>query len=500
MTAENFTYYLKNPEHLYQITYQELKSLVVQYPYCQNLRYLLVTKSQIDNSEEYQKDLQIAATYSVNRPYLYYLIHQDKKSLSTTDSYILNDDYLELKNISENQNESLDLESEPIVLEQKADIVKDIPQDNLDSISDSTKEKVPFMRKIKRIKRVNLDDAPIVIDAPQEATPIIETSNNNTPTNIPIIATSSLTLRDLIEKTTQETESVKEEISEAKVKKEDKPVSDKSEIISYIEKPKKKKSVIDQLLGRETEPDDAIEKIEVKNITTTPPVDVDLEDELESPSSIAENFLDLSPIKEKPSMGREVLFEITNRTNQEMDAILQKSKEKDDAPIENNPKTMKENKDNTPDDEDIIPSSPVPKTSFKSYLEKFQPPAGIIEEIEEEAEISNAIDEAIEEEMVAELAKDIKKKKKKKKKQAKKILVAKKKKEKKKVKKKVKEKMIKIALKSIEANDDIVSETLAELLATQGSRKKAIRMYKRLSLIFPKKSSFFAKKIEKLKR
>ena len=42
--------------------------------------------------------------------------------------------------------------------------------------------------------------------------------------------------------------------------------------------------------------------------------------------------------------------------------------------------------------------------------------------------------------------------------------------------------------------------TILELLAKQGSHKKAIQMYKRLSLIFPKKSSFFAKKIAKLKK
>ena len=56
------------------------------------------------------------------------------------------------------------------------------------------------------------------------------------------------------------------------------------------------------------------------------------------------------------------------------------------------------------------------------------------------------------------------------------------------------------ANKSVQQSDDILSETLAELLAKQGSHKKAIQMYKRLSLIFPKKSSFFAKKIAKLKK
>jgi hypothetical protein len=100
------------------------------------------------------------------------------------------------------------------------------------------------------------------------------------------------------------------------------------------------------------------------------------------------------------------------------------------------------------------------------------------------------------------------KKKKKKKKLMAKIKMKKKDKEDKKMKKvkkdkkkkKKKAKVIAEANKSVQQSDDIISETLAELLAEQGSRKKAIRMYKRLSLIFPKKSSFFAKKIAKLKK
>ena len=46
----------------------------------------------------------------------------------------------------------------------------------------------------------------------------------------------------------------------------------------------------------------------------------------------------------------------------------------------------------------------------------------------------------------------------------------------------------------------IVSESLAKLLAKQGHHTKAMIMYRKLSLIFPKKSSFFASQIEKLRK
>jgi len=53
--------------------------------------------------------------------------------------------------------------------------------------------------------------------------------------------------------------------------------------------------------------------------------------------------------------------------------------------------------------------------------------------------------------------------------------------------------------KSSELNSEIVSESLANLLADQGHSKKAKEMYTKLSLIFPEKSAYFASQIEKIK-
>jgi hypothetical protein len=49
----------------------------------------------------------------------------------------------------------------------------------------------------------------------------------------------------------------------------------------------------------------------------------------------------------------------------------------------------------------------------------------------------------------------------------------------------------------IELQPDIASETLADLLASQGHLEEANEMYKRLSLLYPEKSSYFASKIKK---
>jgi tetratricopeptide (TPR) repeat protein len=49
-------------------------------------------------------------------------------------------------------------------------------------------------------------------------------------------------------------------------------------------------------------------------------------------------------------------------------------------------------------------------------------------------------------------------------------------------------------------NDDIVSETLAEVHLKQGRVRKALKIYQRLCLIIPEKSIYFATRIEKIKK
>ena len=73
-------------------------------------------------------------------------------------------------------------------------------------------------------------------------------------------------------------------------------------------------------------------------------------------------------------------------------------------------------------------------------------------------------------------------------------------KKKKKKKKKKKDKNRKKVLEFGSKQEDIISETLAELMAKQGYTDKAIEMYNRLSLLFPDKNAYFACKIEELQK
>ncbi len=55
-----------------------------------------------------------------------------------------------------------------------------------------------------------------------------------------------------------------------------------------------------------------------------------------------------------------------------------------------------------------------------------------------------------------------------------------------------------IAVESIEYKPDVASETLAEILLRQGKKQEAVVIYNKLSLMFPEKSSYFAKKLKSI--
>jgi hypothetical protein len=56
-----------------------------------------------------------------------------------------------------------------------------------------------------------------------------------------------------------------------------------------------------------------------------------------------------------------------------------------------------------------------------------------------------------------------------------------------------------LSIQSVEFNDDLVSENLAEIFARQGKTKKAIEIYRKLIWKFPQKKAFFASRIEEIK-
>lgn len=64
---------LADPEQLSSISYEELKTIVLAYPYAHNLRYLLALKAQQENRPDAVRTLATAAAYSLDRTQLFLL-------------------------------------------------------------------------------------------------------------------------------------------------------------------------------------------------------------------------------------------------------------------------------------------------------------------------------------------------------------------------------------------------------------------------------------------
>jgi hypothetical protein len=100
MNSENFHEYVKNPSMLHQVSYQELKSLVLQYPYSPNLRYLLLLKSLFDDSKDFDRNQVLASLTSPDRKKLRQLVKQYTRIKDMQENYAISEEFLELKDLS----------------------------------------------------------------------------------------------------------------------------------------------------------------------------------------------------------------------------------------------------------------------------------------------------------------------------------------------------------------------------------------------------------------
>jgi hypothetical protein len=74
LTQERFSNLIQDPDLLRRITYEEMKTLALAYPYAHNLRYLLALKAQQVGHPESARALATAAAYSLDRTRLFLLM------------------------------------------------------------------------------------------------------------------------------------------------------------------------------------------------------------------------------------------------------------------------------------------------------------------------------------------------------------------------------------------------------------------------------------------
>lgn len=202
MNRENFSDYIEEPSKLYQLSYQELKSLVLQHPYCANLHVLLLQKAQLDNNTAFSKNLEKAAVHTFDRAYLYDLIKSQKLlSVSREEFAEFEDEILELQDINS--------------LEEKVEKIPLVANEN-DSSTGITREAAPVEPLVPPTweKDKEEDEFQLELDIPEKLQPapsLPETELVPPPGPADIF---SNTTDDLVEADTRE-EDIQEEAPQA---------------------------------------------------------------------------------------------------------------------------------------------------------------------------------------------------------------------------------------------------------------------------------------------
>lgn len=171
MTQERFLKLLDNPDLLASISYEELKTLALVYPYAHNLRYLLVIKSHQDNHPDFGRNLAAAAAYSLDRSRLFQLVAPKKLAPVPVEAA---ETVLELKPIETVQQELQALA--PLPRNTEAQVAATAQQAPLPEIAlDLTRTFVPKAgEKVPAAEEIHVQDTPPFQPKPEKTIPHIE--------------------------------------------------------------------------------------------------------------------------------------------------------------------------------------------------------------------------------------------------------------------------------------------------------------------------------------
>ena len=100
MNADNFSDFLSSNAQLYHLSYVELETLVLEFPYSQNLHLLLFAKSWLEQHPQADANLRNAALYSTDRQALYAFVQELSGQLAAPSAqFLMQEDYLELSEL-----------------------------------------------------------------------------------------------------------------------------------------------------------------------------------------------------------------------------------------------------------------------------------------------------------------------------------------------------------------------------------------------------------------
>lgn len=575
MSNEQLTAYLKDESYLYSLSYEELKTLVVEYPYAANLRVLLLKKSYIDKNKDYERNLQMAAAYTTNRRHLYKVVQKLKTLQNVPENVILGEDYLELTELSniekmlqERHVSEVFNEKKPLSDSKSSLQWSGIEFDDSEAAYSNGATTADY-NKYDSLNNEGLNESFEFAEPLELTIPVVPDSKNFTHTSEShvdlaiesIMAEFGSVALDLTgngvsfnseasilngnDTLTDNITFENEEIPEDKM-----PLSNEEpELEVFIETPneipQEPLNLVDQdseLLANPSENasenidkefhyfeelEDKSEIIEENNVIYAlnetksqvldfESLDVKSIDDFQDEDAIIENVL--MEIPQSANLSERLKATFPSVVSESQPEINMKKRDIEIEIVNNSKAKVIEN--------EPMKSENAPAVSFTEWLRQFKVAApklqsvaepevkkekksvDIISKISEPTDIKHVLDESV----VALLfekpsdlpdnlfgfnslkpSKEISEKRdfEDSSDDLEDVFAVKKKKKKK--------QMHELAAKSIEENNDLMSETLADLLAWQGNNKKAIEMYSKLCLQFPEKSDYFAAKIEKLR-
>jgi hypothetical protein len=552
MTNEQLTAYLQDESYLYSVGYEELKTLVMQYPYSANLRILLLKKSYLDKHKDYDRNLQMSATYTTNRKHLYKTIKRLKSFKLVPQNVILGEEYLELtelsnierllaerqvsqavqtatkldslapdwkleiddiafngdtekgqfdlSNLSQNKEkkskktrtdeeeidslinslvtefnepaldkETIENDGNETLLVENTTSISETKDVNFEEFVDETKEAV-HTSPVSEIKNIDFEE---FVDETIEAintTPVSESQNTDFEefVDAEITASAPLDLSELspsvsddvlFDFMTENTENIetKELIHDEEIKNEDKTINE-----SLL----KRENIEPQLDLEKALPtyETALTTIKKESVEDVKETDIQLEIVNPTKASIVERK-GSDPVYDKRPSFTEWLGQF-RMTSPKSSPITSKTVE---TAIE-----IFDNQIVTPSEA----TESIRRISRQNMVEIFETKSEVPDNLfgpsDEETSVHfEEDDDDDDDDVFSDYESNPNKKKK-------------------------SRPMHQLAIKSLVQDDELVSETLADLLAWQGNKTRATEMYRKLILQFPEKSSYFATKIEKI--
>ncbi len=498
MKQEEILNCILHPDRLKEIPFDRLKQALTDYPYSQNLHFLLAQKSMQEQHPDFERHLKTAATYMNSRSFLRKQLQQsDRPSQPTVEpepesepaqsnstiniapeNLLANLPDEELPPVEFIPDEELQVEEDPTIDENipnhVADIATDTPPadqppptetsapiEDQDQIPSIVSEIIPPASNLVDLeiapveepleKKIVLQDEPIAEQPRIIYEPSVEEEESEeamiSGSNIPDL--SEQEAEEIHGMDLEEEEETSEEIATAN--------SEKAPEIIEFPKQFEFEDEMDDLLSKPL-----IEVVPEKFAKEEEEIDLEFEEEDELSDLLLEEFEqmssleDLEPIPDEeltlqPKLGKWIKkYQATNDNEDKKKKGKKRSKKKEKAEKEANPKTKKKTKKKENSN----------KTDLKKKKNKKS-------DKKKESDPKNS-------------------KKKKKKDSSKKI--------------NKKKAIRKFASRSIVEDGETISITLADLYVKQGKIEKAIVAYERLSLIIPEKKAFFASLIKKLKK